>query len=786
MTLLYVVTAWIAGLFLASSGETSAGAWILLGGIGLALAYAARRERSWRLGFVCAAFFAFGAGRYAWAARPLPADHIAHAVDSGYVTLTGVIARDADVRDQHTNLHVKVELIRQRGEKRVAQGFVLVQAPRHEDYAYGDRVTVSGALLTPPEFDDFSYRDYLARRGIHALMPDAQVTLLDHSQGRPWLAAMYALKERAQRTINRLLPSPEAPLLSGILLGVESGIPEDVREDFNRTGTAHIIAISGANMIIVIGVLMALLQPSLGRKRAGWVTLGGVAFYTVFVGADPAVMRAALMGGLALIAAQTGRRAHGLTSLAAATWFLTLLNPMILWDIGFQLSAAATAGVVLFGQKFTGTLDRVLQRGFARPTARQISRFLAEPVAISLAAQIATTPLILLYFDRLSVISLVANLLIVPAQAYVMIFGWLAVLAGMVWTVIGEPLAWVIWLPLTYTLHVVHALARFEWGSLVYDFSPSSAWAVYAVLLAGGLIFIQHPDDRADLFRRLRQRVSLYAVLAAGLILAILVWAVALDLPDGRLHVWFLDVGQGHAVLVETPDGASILIDGGPSPTRLSSAVGSALPFWDDHLDLLIVTQPDDAAMSALPALFDRYNVSHVLTNGQTANSDSYRALTRAWEREKIRVQPVSAGYHVQTSDGVLLEVLHPQVPPDADTPPETVGLVLRIRYGDASFLITPELNAEAERAMLDAGWYLGSTVLELPSHGSDEANPTFFIQAVNPQAAVVSVGAGNRLGLPDASTEARLESRLLYRTDQHGTVEIVTDGRTLWIYTTD
>ncbi|RPI99918.1 MAG: ComEC family competence protein, partial [Chloroflexi bacterium] len=317
VTLLYVVTAWITGLFLASSGDSPAGVWILLGAIGLALAYAARRDRAWRLGLVCAAFFALGAGRYTWAARPLPSDHIAHAVDTGYITLTGVITRDADVRDQHTNLHVDVESIQERGEKRAAQGMVLVQAPRHEHYAYGDRVTVSGTLLTPPEFDDFSYRDYLARRGIHALIPNAEVTVLAHNQGQPWYAAMYALKERAQQTVNRLLPSPEAPLLSGVLLGVESEIPDDVREDFNQTGTAHIIAISGANMIIVIGVLMGLLQPSLGRKRAGWVTLVGITFYTVFVGADPAVMRAAVMGALALIAAQSGRRAHGLTSLAA-------------------------------------------------------------------------------------------------------------------------------------------------------------------------------------------------------------------------------------------------------------------------------------------------------------------------------------------------------------------------------------------------------------------------------------------------------------------------------------
>jgi competence protein ComEC len=790
MTLLYLVGAWVAGVFLSSSGDTPMAWWLALAIISLILAYTARRNRPWRLLFVCGALLALGAGRYAWAARPLPANHIAHDVDTGYITLTGVIVRDVDVRDQLVNLTVQVESIRQAGQPHAAQGLVLVQAPRHGSYAYGDRVTVSGQLLTPPEFDDFSYRDYLARRGIHAMIPNAQVDVLAHNQGRPWYAAMYDLKDRAHQTINRLLPSPQAPLLSGILLGVESGIPENVREAFNQTGTSHIIAISGANIIVVIRVLLGLLEPGLGKRRAAWVTLSGVGIYTLFVGADPAVVRAAIMGGLALFAAQSGRRAHGLTSLAFAVWLMTLWNPLTLWDIGFQLSAAATAGVVLFSRSFTDRLERLLRRVFAQQTARQVTRWMAEPVVVGLAAQITTTPLILLYFGRLSVISLVANILIVPAQAYIMTLGWLAVWAGIIWTALGEPLAWVVWIPLTYTLDIVRALAKFDWASLQVDFPPSYAWGVYGGLLGLALVIIQHPDDRNALFRRLQRHVTAYTIIILGVILTILVWATALNLPDGKLHVWFLDVGNGHAVLLQTPDGAQILIDGGPSPTRLQNELGDALPFWDRDLDLLIVTQPESAAISALPALFDRYHVELVLTNGQTPDSDSYRALIRAWEKHGLHnVLPVTAGYRLQTTDGVLLEVLHPQAPPHADTEPEAAGMVIRVSYGSTSFLITPNLDQEAEQEILNAGWYIGSTVLELPSHGSSKANPDFFLQAIHPQTAVTAVGTGNRSGLPDPGVEERLQalnSTTLYRTDRHGTVEMITDGQTLWIYTAD
>ncbi|HVO71866.1 MAG TPA: ComEC/Rec2 family competence protein [Aggregatilineaceae bacterium] len=787
MTLLYLVAAWAAGIFLSSFASSPAGTWLALAAGSVCLAYLFRRNRLRRLSLICAALFALGAGRYAWARRPLPADHIALYVDSGYVTLTGVVDRDPDVRDRYVNLYVRAESLRQDSQDRPAQGLALVQAPRYGSYAYGDRVTASGQLLTPPEFDDFSYRDYLARRGVRAIMPDAQVDVLAHHQGRPWYAAMYALKGRAQRTINRLLPSPQAPLLDGILLGVESGIPEDVREAFNRTGTSHVIAISGANIIVVIRVLMGLLKPPLGERRAGWVTLAGVGFYTILVGADPAVVRAAIMGSMALLAAQWGRRAYGLTLLAFAIWLMTLWNPLTLWDIGFQLSVAATAGLVLFSDTFTKALERALKRGFAQDTARQITQWLAEPVVVSLAAQITTTPLILVYFGRLSVVSFLANILIVPAQAYIMTMGWLGAMLGMVWPLIGEPLAWIVWIPLTYTLEIVRQLGKLEWASMNVDFPTSYAWGVYTALLGIALVIIQHPEDRALLFRSLRRRLTAYMVIVCGAILAVLAWATALSQPDGRLHVWFLDVGDGNAILVQTPRGANILIDGGPNPTRLRRGVGDALPFWDRSLDMLIITQPKNSVIDALPALLDRYEIKSVLTNGQTGDSDSYEALARLWQARGTRVLAVSAGYRLVTGDHVTLEILHPQVLPVANADIEDASMVIRVSFGDASFLITSDLSARAEDIMLRAGWYIGSTVLMLPAHGSPTANTAVFLRAAQPQVAVATVGAGNRSGLPAPETVEMLRevtSGPLYRTDQQGTVEMTTDGHMLWIAT--
>lgn len=204
---------------------------------------------------------------------------------------------------------------------------------------------------------------------------------------------------------------------------------------------------------------------------------------------------------------------------------------------------------------------------------------------------------------------------------------------------------------------------------------------------------------------------------------------------------------------------------------------------------MLIVSQPDSSTTNALPALLDRYDVSLVLTNGQADDNDAYLALQRIWQTRHIQVIPVSAGYNLQTGDGVTLEILHPQTPPATDDDLKDSALVVRVLYGDTSFLLTNDLTPEAEELLTAAGWYIGSTVLELPSHGSAKANSPQFIAQANPQIAVVGIGAGNRSTLPAPEVDEQvraLTGHPIYRTDRHGTVEITTDGSTLQLSTHD
>lgn len=774
MTLVYLVAAWIVGLLAASWSGVTLGVWLALAVALVIAAIVLRSSGQDRLALACLCFFALGAARFSLSHRPLPEDHVTFHIGRGEIALLGTVDAPPDPRDTHINLRVSTEQIELLDTSKAVSGRVLVQAPRDQPFRYGDRLRITGPLLVPPEYDDFSYRDYLARRGIHALLPAEAVELVERDAGRPWLAAIYALRERSLRVIERLLPSPQAPLLAGILLGDESGIPEDVREAFNRTGAAHVLAISGANFAILLRVLMGLFAPMVGSRRAAGLSIAAIALYAVLVGGNAAVIRAAIMGGASLVAVQTGRRTYGVTSLAFAIWLMTLGSPSVLWDIGFQLSAAATAGLIFFADDLTRLLDRGLRRVFPAKTAARLVGWLTEPLVISVAAQIAVTPLLLVYFGRFSVASLLVNLLIVSIQPYIMIGGWIALVAGLVLAPVGEVLAWAVWLPLTYMLRVVESLARLSWASVDARLPDWLAWLFYVGLLMYGMARLMHRDDRRALGAKVWRSVPATAPAALGAGIALLVAAAAFQQPDGRLHIWFLDAGDGAPVLIQTPRGAQFLVDGGRSATRLQAALGRTLPFTDRRLDGVILTRPDAGAISALVPVFERYSAETILL---AAPSDEVRELAGRLA-ENVRQVELQRGHEIITDDGVHIETLAPRAGEAA---------ALRVSYGEASFLLGDALRAQDGLALLSQHWWPRSTVLHLPGGGSERANTPRFLEAVQPQVVIASVAAGDRSGGPQSVVREWLNlagQPRLYRTDRDGTVEVSTDGMSLEIRT--
>jgi competence protein ComEC len=279
---------------------------------------------------------------------------------------------------------------------------------------------------------------------------------------KPIKATPFGLRftnSKALLTVYQLWPDPEASLFAGILLGVETGIPEPVAAAFKETGTTHIIAISGFNMAIVSGLFAGLFGRILGPRKGAIAAVIGLGLYTVLVGADPAVVRAAIMGGFALFAQQVGRRQQALNTMAFTAALMAFADPNVPWDVGFQLSFAATLGLVLYAQPMQDSFANLLSRRMAKSKARKIAAPVGEYVLFTFAAQITTLPIMAYHFGSISWVAFLANPAILPAQPPIMTLGGLALILGVIWLPLGQLAAPLAWPFVLYTIRVVEIFA---------------------------------------------------------------------------------------------------------------------------------------------------------------------------------------------------------------------------------------------------------------------------------------------------------------------------------------
>lgn len=779
MRLVYIALGWTIGLFLAAGIAVIVPPllWLILLAVCAGLASWLREHPQTQI--ILLSIAAVGLAGFRFAFVPQNSD-LAQYNNSGGVTVEGIIIAEPDVRDEQIQLRLSGESITTIRGDFPTDGLVLVQAQRTADVKYGDRIRATGELITPQEYDSFSYADFLARGGVFSIMRNASVEVQSSGHGNPILAGLLNLKIRAQNSINQAIPEPQASLLSGILLGNESGLDPVLSDDFAAVGASHIIAISGFNMVIISGVVMGMLEHVIKRR---WLsTLLGILVivaYTLFVGANAAVIRAAFMSSLLAIAPLFKRNTYVPASLGAVLIFMTALQPTVLWDISFQLSFFAVLGLALFTDPLTRWFDNRLENIFPHDTARFIGGILNEPLIVSIAAQITTLPLIILYFQRLSLVSLLVNILVVPVQAVLLLVGGIAVIIGIFVPAVAQIIYWFDLLLLSWSISVVRWFARLPFADVAFAVDPRLIFTFYLILFIGAIMDATKPDWAVRIAQRIQTRLVLNAVLFSGAATTLLLIAVFLSRPDGNLHVWMLDVGHHNAVLIQTPGGAQMLIDGGRFPSRLLTAIGDRMPFYDREIEVLVITQPDEFNYAALPAVINRYDIGVALVNGQPNLSESYAEVETALA--PYDVLTVRAGYTLELDDGVLIEVLNPQFTPELEAPLNDGAILLRVSYGDASFLLTGNISRFAQSEMLENGVYPLTTVMQLPDHGTARSLDGDFLVAAQPQVILLQSDIANRRGDPDSSILAQIGEMPIYRTDESGTLHFWSDGESLW-----
>jgi len=502
-----------------------------------------------------------------------------------------------------------------------------------------------------------------------------------------------------------------------------------------------------------------------GVRRAVIFALLGIAIYTILVGADAAVVRAAIMGGLALFATLLGRRQTGLNTLALVAAVMAAFNPLVLWNIGFQLSFAATLGLVLYADPLKEAFERLAAKFVPLERAQKWSPAVGEYLLFTLAAQVMVLPVIIYHFQRVSISSLLANPLILPVQPPLMMLGGLALLAGTIYFPLGQILAWIAWPFVAYTIRVVELLAEIPGGAVnLGEVSLLVVIAFYALLF--GVTFAGRQYEKVSHWIRPG------AVLVSLLVLAVLVWRLVVAAPDGRLHMTVLDVGTGDGILIQTPGGRSLLIDGGPSRRALSDGLGRRLPLGNRQLDWLVIAAAGDEQIGGLLPTLDRFGVKNVLWAGPQGGSYAARELQSHLVNAEIPVEKAEAGQVLDLGDGAELTVLEVGLR----------GAVLLLEWENFRVLLPIGIDFELLANLEKRPDLMDLTALMLAESGYAPVNPARWFDAMEPQMILLSVGAGDRDGLPSAETLAAVESYTLLRTDQNGWIQLSTDGEQLWV----